>query len=156
MALIESPELRTVDAHSQELIVALSTDPVCVAGALVGKKFIQDGVLLEMITGGDTPTRKATILVEAVRKEIQADPERFTQFLEILSEQACAKETVKSLQSTCESEFNECMSSVPPGGELASPFTREEGSGVMPITSDTLKCREFLAQLGVTYMYMNA
>ena len=109
MASIESPELKTVDAHSQKLAMALSSDPVCVAGALVSKKFVQDGVLREMFTGGDTPTEKATILVEAVRKEIEADPERLTQFLEILSEQTCAKEVVESLQSTYESEFNECM-----------------------------------------------
>ena len=66
MSSIESPELKTADAHSQELTTALSTDPVCVAGALVNKKFIQDGVMLEMLTKGDTPTKKATILVEAV------------------------------------------------------------------------------------------
>ena len=81
MSSIESPELKTVDTHSQELTIALSTDPVCVAGALVKKKFIQDGVMLEMLTKGDTPTRKATILVEAVRKEIETAPEKLTQFL---------------------------------------------------------------------------
>ena len=106
MSSIESPELKTVDTHSQELTIALSTDPVCVAGALVNKKFIQDGVMLEMLTKGDTPTRKATILVEAVRKEIETAPEKLTQFLEILSEQMCAKEVVESLQSTYQSEFH--------------------------------------------------
>ena len=103
---IESPELKTVDAYSQKLTMALSSDPVCVAGALLSKKFIQDGVLLQMFTGGDTPTEKAAILVEAVRKEVEADPERLIQFLEILSEQTCAKEIVESLQSTYEREFN--------------------------------------------------
>ena len=106
MSSIESPELKTVDAHSQELTTALSTDPVCVAGALVNKKFIQDGVMLEMLTKGDTPTKKATILIEAVRKEIEAAPEKLTQFFEILSEQSCAKEVVESLRSTYQSEFH--------------------------------------------------
>ena len=105
MSSIESPELKTVDAHSQELTTALSSDPVCVAGALIGKKFIQDGVLLEMLTKGDTPTKKATILIEAVRREIEAAPEKLTQFLEILSDQVCAKEVVKSLRSTYQSEL---------------------------------------------------
>ena len=109
MSSIESPELKTVDAHSQELTTALSTDPVCVAAALVNKKFIKDGVMLEMLTKGDTPTKKATILIEAVRKEIEAAPEKFTQFLEILSEQNCAKEVVESLRSTYKSEFGECI-----------------------------------------------
>ena len=105
MSSIESPELKTMNAHSQELTTALSSDPVCVAGALIDKKFIQDRVMLEMLTKGDTPTRKATILVESVRKEIEATPEKLTQFLEILSEQSCAKEVVESLHSTYQSEF---------------------------------------------------
>ena len=106
MSSVESPELKTVDAHSQELTTALSSDPVYVAGALISKKFIQDGVMLEMLTKGDMPTKKATILVESVRKEIEATPEKFTQFLEILSEQSCAKEVVESLRSTYQSEFH--------------------------------------------------
>ena len=106
MSSIESPELKTVDAHSQELTTALSSDPVCVAGALIDKKFIQDGVMLEMLTKGDTPTKKASILAEAVRKEIETAPEKLTQFLDILSEQTCAKEVVESLRSTYKSEFH--------------------------------------------------
>ena len=106
MSSIESPELKTVDAHSQELTTALSSDPLCVAGALIAKKFIQDGVLLEILTKGDTPTKKATILIEAVRREIDAVPEKLTQFLDILSEQTCAKEVVESLRSTYRSEFH--------------------------------------------------
>ena len=106
MSSIESPELKTVDAHSQDLTTALSTDPLCVAAALIAKKLILDGVLLEMLTKGDTPTRKAAILIGAVRKEIETAPEKFTQFLEILSEQTCAKEVVESLRSTYQSEFH--------------------------------------------------
>ena len=112
MASIESPELKIVDTHSQELTVALSTDPVCVAAALVNKKFIQRGVLHRLFIGRDTRTtkaRKTTILVEAVRKEIEGAPEKLTQFLEILSEQTYAKEIVESLRSTYEGEFNECQ-----------------------------------------------
>ena len=101
----ESPELKTVDAHSQELTTAISSDPMCVAGALVDKKFIQDGVMLEMCSKGDTHTIKGTILVGAVRKEIEAAPEKLTQFLEILSEQNCAKEVVESLRSTYQCEL---------------------------------------------------
>ena len=106
MSSIESPELKTVDAHSQELTTALSSDPLCVAAALISRKFVQDEVMLEMLTKGETPTRKATILVEAVRKEIESAPEKLTQFLEILSEQTCAKEVVESLRLTYQSEFS--------------------------------------------------
>ena len=62
--------------------------------------------MLEMLTKGDTPTERAIILVEAVRKEIEAAPEKLTQFLAVLSEQTCAKEVVESLRSTYQSEFH--------------------------------------------------
>ena len=113
MSSIESPELKTVDVHSQELTRALSSDPVCVARALIDKKFIQERVVHEVFTGRNTRTRKvrkATILVEAVRREIEAAPEKLTQFLEILSEQTCAKEVVESLRSTYQSEFHSRLS----------------------------------------------
>ena len=106
MSSIESPELKTVDAHSQELTIALSSDPVCVAAALIAKKFTEGGIMFEMLTEGDTPTRQATILIESVRKEIEDYPEKFTQFLEILSEQTCAKESVETLRSTYQSKFD--------------------------------------------------
>ena len=45
-----------------------------------------------------TPTEKATILIEAVRNKIKLAPSKFTELLEILSEQVCAKEVVESLR----------------------------------------------------------
>ena len=109
MESIESriPELKAMDVHAQELTTSLSSDPVCVAEALVDKKFIQHELLFKMLRD-DTPTGRANILFEAVRKEMEAAPEKFTQFLEILSEQALiAKEVVESLQSTYQGEFSE-------------------------------------------------
>ena len=93
-----------MNAHFQELTTSLSTDTAWVARVLVGKSFIQNEVLLEMLSD-DTPTGKAAILVEAVRNEIEIAPEMFTEFLEILSEQSWAKEVVESLRSTYKSEF---------------------------------------------------
>ena len=113
MSSIESPELKTVEAHSQELTTALSSDPVSVARALIAKKFIQERVLNEVFIGHNVRARKAkkaTILVEAVRNEIEAAPEKLTQFLEVLSEQSCAKEVVESLRSTYQSEFHSRLS----------------------------------------------
>ena len=108
MASIESPELKSLDSHAQKLTTSLSTDPVCVAGALVSKKLIQDEVLLEMFRV-DTRTGKATVLFKAVRKEIEVAPKRLAQFLEILSEQTCTKEVVESIRSTYQGEFSECI-----------------------------------------------
>ena len=112
MASIESraPELKAIDAHAQELTTSLSADPVCVAEALAGKRFIQSEVLLIKMLRDDTPTVRAAILVEAVRKEIGLAPDKFSQFLEILSEVTCAKGVTESLRSTYQSEYNEYKS----------------------------------------------
>ena len=103
MASFASPEMKAMTAHSQELTTSLSTNPLCVAGALVGKRFIQNEVLLKMLSD-NTPTGNTAILVEAVRNEIEVAPENFIKFLEILSEQSWAKEVVESLRSTYKSE----------------------------------------------------
>ena len=103
MASFVSPEMKAMIAHSQDLTTSLSTDTAWVARALFGKKFIQNEVLLKMLSD-DTPTGKAAILVEAVRNEIEIAPEMFTEFLEILSEQSWTKEVVESLHSTYKSE----------------------------------------------------
>ena len=53
-----------------------------------------------------TSTEQATILIEAVRNEIELAPSKFTELLEILSEVECAKEVVESLRSTYQSELH--------------------------------------------------
>ena len=58
-----------------------------------------------MLIDSYTPAKRAAILVEAVTNTIETAPMKFSTFLEILSEQTCAKEVVKSLRSTHQSEL---------------------------------------------------
>ena len=53
-----------------------------------------------------TSTEQATILIEALRNEIELAPSKFTELLDILSEVACTKEIVESLRSTYQSELH--------------------------------------------------
>ena len=96
MASLETPEMKTIITHTQELTTVLSSDPDLIAGALLSTKFIQDDSMLKILSG-ETPAGKAAILVEAVRNEIEVAPEKFSEFLDILSEQSWTKEVVESI-----------------------------------------------------------
>jgi hypothetical protein len=86
-------------------MLALSNEPVGVAGILVSKGFVSDETMSKMLVVSYTPTEKAAILIDAVRKKIELAPSTFTELLEILSEQVCTKEVVESLRSTYQSEL---------------------------------------------------
>ena len=86
-------------------MLALSNEPVRVAGILLGKGLVSEETMSKMLIVSYTPTDKATILIEAVRNNIKLTPSKFPELLEILSEVTCAKEVVESLRSTYQSEL---------------------------------------------------
>ena len=108
MASFETPALKTITAHTQELVKVLSSDSdlELIAGVLLSTNFIQDDVLIKVSCDG-TPTGKAAILVEAVTKMIEVAPEKFTEFLKILQEnRLLTAEVVDGLLSTYQSGFS--------------------------------------------------
>ena len=105
MAANPSPEVDAILMRTHDLMRALSNEPVGVAGILLGKGFVCEETMSKMLIVSYTPNEKATILIEAVRNKIAVAPERFPELLEILSEQSCAKEVVKNLHSTHQSEL---------------------------------------------------
>ena len=100
------PEVNSILIRTPDLMSALSNEPLEVAGTLLGKGFISGEVMSKMLVVSYTPTEKATILIEAVRNKIAVAPSKFTELLDILSEQICAKEIVESLRSTYQSELS--------------------------------------------------
>ena len=105
MASNSSPEVNAITIRTRDLMLALSNEPLGVAGILLGKGFISGEIMSKMLIVSYTSTEKAIILIEAVRNKIELAPSKFTELLEILSEVACAKEAVESLCSTYQSEL---------------------------------------------------
>ena len=99
------PEVSAITIRTHDLMLALSNEPLGVAGILLGKGFISGEIMSKMLVVSYTSTEKATILIEAVRNKIELGPSKFAELLEILSEVACAKEVVESLRSTYQSEL---------------------------------------------------
>ena len=98
--------MTTIVAHTEELMTVFSSDLELITGVLFSTNFIQDDVLLQM-SSEDTPTGKAAIVVEAVKKELEIAPKRFAEFLKIISENAMVYlDMVDGLSSTYQSEFD--------------------------------------------------
>ena len=106
MAVNPSPEVKAILKQTHDLTTALSNDSLGVAGILLSKELICREVYSKMLIDSYTPSKKAAILVEAVGNTIEIAPVKFQCFLEILSDQACAKEVVESLRSTYQSELS--------------------------------------------------
>ena len=105
MAASPSPEVKAITIRTHDLMLALSNEPLGVSGILLGRGFISGEIMSKMLVVSYTPNEKATILIEAVRNNVELAPSKFPELLEILSDQACAKEIVESLRSTYQSEL---------------------------------------------------
>ena len=105
MAANSSPEVKAITIRTHDLMLALSNEPLGVAGILLGRGFISGEIMSKMLVVSYTPNEKATILIEAARNKVELAPSKFPELLEILSDQACAKEVVESLRSTYQSEL---------------------------------------------------
>ena len=104
MASNLSPEVKSILVQTHDLMIALSNEPLGVAGILLGKGFISDEIMSKMLVVSYTPKEKATILIEAVRNKVELAPSKFPELLDILSEVTC-EEVVESLRSTYQSEL---------------------------------------------------
>ena len=105
MASYSSPELKSIVILTHDIITALSNDPLGVAGMLFGKELIASEVHSRVLHYNGTPYERASFLVEAMRNTIETDPSKFHVFLEILSEQPCAKAVVERIRTTYRSEL---------------------------------------------------
>ena len=84
----------------------MSNDSVSGRGrVLLSKELISSEVYSKMLLLTLTPTEKTAIMIESVRKIVEIAPEKFAEFVEALSDQACAKEVVEKLRSTYRSEL---------------------------------------------------
>ena len=105
MASSSSPEVKAILQQTHNLTIALSNDSLDVAGILLSKELICREVYSKMLIDSYTSAKKAAILVEAVTNTIELAPSKFTELLDILSDQICARQVVESLHSTYQREL---------------------------------------------------
>lgn len=94
-------EIRTLTECNDQLIVALSGNPLETAGALLARGLITSNVQSEMLlpTTGKT---KATKLIMAVRNIVQINPNKYHEFVNVLRNEPTNEDIVNILNSTYE------------------------------------------------------
>ena len=147
MACDSSPEVKSILIRTHDLMVALSNEPLSVAGILLGRGFISDEIMSKMLIVSYTPAEKATILIEAVRNKIDLSPSKFTELLEILSEQTCAKDVAEILRSTYQSELTKFLTSI------CVVATQQHSQG-MALTTPNAE-QAYSVQYTVQYIYIS-
>ena len=91
--------------HNDKLITALSADPLGIAGILLAKGLIPENAAAQMQLCS-TPHEKANILVTVIRQRVRVAPQRFQEFVGILSEQTWTKDIVEILQPFISTEYH--------------------------------------------------
>ena len=91
--------------HNDKLITALSADPLGIAGILLAKGLIPENAAAQMQLCS-TPHEKANILVTVIRQRVRVAPQRFQEFVGILSEQTWTKDIVEILQPFIGTEYH--------------------------------------------------
>ena len=106
----QSPEwFAFVDCHVN-LTKALASDILSISGLLFAKKIISSETQEKMLLSSSTETEKANILVGAVRSAAESSPQKFQDFIEVLSGQPMTEDVAKLLASSYESHQNSGMS----------------------------------------------
>ena len=94
-----SKEHTAMVKSSDKLVISLSTDILHMAEVLLAKEFITEEIHSTMLLSSFTPQMKASILVSAIRNNINIAPHRFRELMKIFSEETSTKDIFKILQS---------------------------------------------------------
>ena len=96
---IENKEYKAMVTFHNQLITAIATDYLNIAGILLAEGFISDEISAKMLLPYSTPNEKATILIIAVRDKIKLAPHLFLELVKLFSEQKSTQCIVNLLQS---------------------------------------------------------
>ena len=103
MATLESPEIpecRVFREHYNRLVQSIQ-DPLPLATRLFSKGVIISAVKEKISVLGLSTLEKNDVLLTAVEKQIQLDPETFHVFVSALNEDPSMQLLVESMQSKC-------------------------------------------------------
>ena len=103
------PAYKAIIRCHDKLVTALSTDILSISGILVAKEFVPAELSSKILLPNLTAQEKATILVIAITEKIKLVPNRFQELIQIISEQSCTKDIVKSLSfhDSCELDVDD-------------------------------------------------
>ena len=105
----QSPEwFAMVECHV-ELTSALASDILNISGLLFAKKIISSETQEKMLLSCITAMEKASFLVGAVRSAAENSPQKFRDFIDVLSREQMTEDVAKMLASSYENHQNRGM-----------------------------------------------
>ena len=103
----QSPEwFAMVECHDK-LTSALASDLLNISGLLFARRIISSETQEKMLLSSITAMEKATYLVGAVRSAAENNPQKFRDFIEVLSREQMTGDVAKMLASSYESHQSE-------------------------------------------------
>ena len=105
----QSPEwFAMVECHVK-LTSALASDLLNISGLLFAKKIISSEIHQKMLLSSTTAMEKANCLMGAVRSAAESSPQKFRDFIDVLSREQMTEDVAKELASSYESHQNRGM-----------------------------------------------
>ena len=105
----QSPEwFAMIECHAK-LTSALASDIVKISGLLLSKQIISSAIQEKMLLSSFTEMEKASFLMGAVRLAAESSPQKFQDFIEVLSREQMTEDVAKMLASSYESHQNRGM-----------------------------------------------
>lgn len=105
MAHPKDPEYRAIKKCKPDLVKTLSLNLTAISDELCAEDLIPTPVCKEMQTLGVTDERKASQLVENVLHQVNLNPARFNDFIDILKKDRSRSSMVEILESTLKGAY---------------------------------------------------
>ena len=109
-----SPECRALRCHFASLATAIS-DPLKLSMELYSKEIIEDVTMEEVDLPTNTVSKKNRVLLSAVMRRVEARPQRFHRFVDLLTNSG--DDSLRELGGKLETTYSELH--VPINGELS-------------------------------------
>ena len=109
---LQSPEwFAMVECHVK-LTSALASDLLNISGQLLARRIISGETQEKMLLSSITAMEKASFLVGAIRSAAESSPQKFQDFIEVLSREQMTEDVAKMLASSYESHQNKGMTMI--------------------------------------------
>ena len=96
------PAVRSIGILTPTIELSFKNIPINISSSLLSRGLISGHVHEKILLVSLTETEKAAILVQAVKNTIKRDPEKFEDFLKVLSEHNDTISVETDLRSTCQ------------------------------------------------------
>ena len=93
--------LEVFQKHYKSLVTMIKSCPIDISSALFSKGFIFEDTLNQVITGQDSQSKKAALLLCDVRAHLKVDPEMLVEFVKLLEQEKSFDFLTNQMKGKC-------------------------------------------------------